>query len=258
MYDRVVHLGRWAAIGCLLVYLVACGTPTASTPATTPTTVSYSRTIDLSQTITQDMARLPDEPPTEFVRDPITDTLIALQLNVMRSTHLRLPAANSDDATVRTPSIEQLSPRELLVPAVVLDVRDAAQDNPTYQLRAADIEAWEAIHGPIPADSLVLIATGWDVRWGNPAAYLNLNAQQAGPVPTVGTDALELLQQRAIRGIGFDTPPPLQEAAPPWWQLYNLTRLEQLPPTGTTLLIGALKLQGSHRTPVRAIALVVE
>jgi kynurenine formamidase len=40
--------------------------------------------------------------------------------------------------------------------------------------------------------------------------------------------------------------------------LLNLTNLEQLPATGTTLMIGALRLQAAERSPARVLALLPE
>jgi kynurenine formamidase len=76
-----------------------------------------------------------------------------------------------------------------------------------------------------------------------------------------------LLEERAVAGVGIDTP-----GVDPGWEgsfainrlvlerprlvLENLTNLEQLPPTGATLVIGLLRLKGGSGSPVSALALV--
>jgi kynurenine formamidase len=180
--------------------------------------------------------------------------ITALSLGMSTGTYVRLPVA----ATAQ-PSLEQRSPHELVAPAVVLDVRTQAQDNPAYRLRAADIRAWEQQHGRIPAGSMVLLATGWDVRWGTPGDYLNLDARQVPQVPGLAGDAVALLRQRQIHGLGSDTPTLGAAGVPQHWLLLaNLTSVEQLPPTGSMLVIGALKVQGSAAAPARVLAFVQE
>ncbi len=164
-------------------------------------------------------------------------------------------------------TVAQLAPYELLTEVVVLDVRDYAQDNSAYRLGTSDIIAWEQQHGSIPADVLVLLATGWDMRWTTPADYLHLDAFQNIQVPGVNAAAMDLLfRQRQVRGIGLDLPatqvvlvPDVLSAMttrPYWLLLENLTNVEQLPPTGATLTISVLKIEGSAHSPARVLALV--
>jgi kynurenine formamidase len=189
------------------------------------------------------MPALPNEPPTYLQRTDDGD-LQALHLTIRQGTYLRLPADTS---------FEHMSPRRLLVSAVVIDSRDRVRGNPNYRLAAADISAWEREHGRIPRDALVLLVTGWDMRWGNTADYLHLDDQQTPVVPGISAEAAELLYERGVRGIGIDTPIPVTFDG---WRLANLTNLEQLPPTGATLSIGALKLQAAAISPVRVLALL--
>jgi kynurenine formamidase len=235
----------------LLVLLAGCVDPAASLePRPQQQTLSFSRVIDLSHTITQNMPHMPEAVPTQLLR-AADGSLGGLRIDTESGTTLELPAP----AGRQSPTTEYFSPRNLVLPAVVLDVREAAHDNPNYRLSAEEIEAWERQHGPIPAGSMVLLATGWDIRWGNPAAYLNLEAQQP-QVPGIGGAAARLLQERRVSGVGSDTPAAPDTTLPPWLRLHNLTNVEQLPPTGTTLMIGALRIQGSSTSPVRVLALV--
>ncbi|NJO05244.1 MAG: hypothetical protein HC876_06810 [Chloroflexaceae bacterium] len=75
-------------------------------------------------------------------------------------------------------------------------------------------------------------------------------------MPGVADDAIALLRQRQILGIGIDTPALGSEPAAGWLVLENLTRLEQLPPVGTTLVIGVLKVQASPASPAMVRALI--
>jgi kynurenine formamidase len=228
--------------------LAACGT-FAAQPDNSRQLPEYARVVDLSHTITQDMPTPPGEMPPQIVRAERDDSVQALSLSVQSGTML---LASSDQPLS---TLEQRSPRELIASAVVLDVRTAAQEIPSYRLPADAIRAWEARHGTIPADCIVLLATGWDMRWGNPADYFNLDQQQEPQVPGITADAVALLRERGVRGLGVDTPATIAPKDD-WLLLANLTNVEQLPPNGTTLVIGALKIQGSSASPARVLALL--
>lgn len=63
---------------------------------------------------------------------------------------------------------DQLQPADLLRPAVRVDVRVACAADPVHAVTIADIEEWEDRHGRIPDESVVIIWTGWEERFGTP------------------------------------------------------------------------------------------
>lgn len=237
-------IGAWG-LGLLLV-LPGCAAPPP--PAAPPT-----RTVDLSHVVRQDVPYLPDEPRTRLVRAPDGD-LREATIGMRTGTLLAVVAAPGTNPT----TVDLLSGRDLILPAVVLDLRDDAQDTPGYRLSTAAIRAWEAEHGPIPAQSMVLLLTGWDLHWGAPAAYLRLDGSGAPQTPALSAEAVALLfDERGAAGLGLDA--PAVTIAPAEGQrllLANLTNLEQLPPTGATLFIGALRLQAAAASPARVLAVV--
>jgi len=133
----------------------------------------------------------------------------------------------------------------LVVPAVRIDGATG--------LSAAGVEEWEREHGSVPEGSAVLLRTGWD---GDPLA-----------APGFEGDAAELLVARGVLGLGIDTLSvdacastefPVHRTTLPagLWHLENLAGLDAVPPTGATLVVGALKLPGGSGTPARVFALV--
>src|SRR6267378_4124066 len=56
---------------------------------------------------------------------------------------------------------DQIPLSQLLGPAIVIDVTRQADSSADYRLHQSDITAWEAAHGDIPPDAIVLIRTGW-------------------------------------------------------------------------------------------------
>lgn len=109
---------------------------------------------------------------------------------------------------------------------------------------------FEAAHGQFPAGSFVALHTGW--AWG-----------AEGTAPGWSIPALQLLHRRGVTAIGHDLPdtdPSLQ--AQSWWlhhdhwQIENLTNLEQVPPTGATIICNFPVPLGGASFPVRPLALV--
>jgi kynurenine formamidase len=232
----------------LVLALLALAAP-ACAAQPPPQAPGFARTVDLSHVVREDVPHAPGEPPTRLLRGP-DGALRQLQLGAATGSLLRVAAAPGAELA----DVERLSPRDLVLPAVVIDARDRAQDGPGFALSAADVRAWEQAHGAIPPDSLVLLATGWDLRWGDPAAYLGVGSS----APGFGADAVDLLlNQRHVLALGIDAPALVAAPASGFCLLLeNLTSLEQLPPTGATVVIGALKLQRAQSSPARVLALI--
>ena len=157
---------------------------------------------------------------------------------------------------------------DLVVAAYVIDASEAVGENPDYRLSLAEVQAWEHTHGLIPAGSVVLLRTGWDRYWGNPASYLGLDGAGGLRFPGYSAEAaVYLVEARRVAGLGIDThgidPGGDAEYATNrlvlragGFHLENLTNLGNLPPTGAVLVIGALPIQGGSGSPARVIALV--
>jgi kynurenine formamidase len=249
--SRIIHYSPyWSTVAMIALTLLVTGCVSREKAATQQP--AFTRTVDLSQVVRQDVPYLPGEPRTQIGRD--TDGMIRqVQIGARTGTLLQLVAA--PDAAPTT--IEQLSPRDLVLPAVVIDVRDRAQDQAGYQLSADDLVEWERHNGSIPKGVLVLLVTGWDMRWGDPASYLDLDSAGRSLAPSFGNAASILLDQRGVIGLGIDAPGATYVPASGYRLLLeNLTSLEQLPPTGATVVIGALKIQAAQMSPARVIALV--
>src|SRR5262245_567793 len=98
--------------------------------------------------------------------------------------------------------------RQLIGPAVVIDVSRACAGNRDYELSRADIEAWEKKNGRILSGSIVLIRTGWSAVWPDQLRYMGTNAP--GDVrnlhfPGISAEAAKLLVARHVDGVGIDT-----------------------------------------------------
>ncbi|CEA09767.1 Kynurenine formamidase [Arthrobacter saudimassiliensis] len=184
-------------------------------------------------------------------------------------THLDAPAhwisgRDGDD-------VSQVPPRRLIGPAVVLDFSGQAALDPDFTVEVADIQAWEAEHGPLPDGAWLLLRTGWDKFADDEAAFLNID-DTGSHTPGISAECARWLgEERPITGLGVETvgidagnagtfDPPF----PAHYYLmgnnkYGLTLLQnlaQLPPTGAMLIVAPLPIVGGTGSPARVYALV--
>ena len=186
-------------------------------------------------------------------------------------THFDAPIHWASGKDLPNNSADTIPPADFIAPAVVIDISPQSAADPDYLLTVADIEAWEATHGPIPPRSWVLLRTDWSKREGD--AYTNRDDKGAHtPGPT--TEAVRfLLEQRDIHGLGVETigtdagQAHLLEPAYPAHTLIHgagryglqcLENLDLLPATGSVVVAAPLKIEDGSGSPLRVLALVAE
>jgi kynurenine formamidase len=173
-------------------------------------------------------------------------------------THIDAPAHFARDGI----RVDAIPVEQLVRPAVVVDVREACAADPDHHVPAAAFEAFEATHGTIEPGAAVLVLTGWDRFRDDPARYVTDLR-----FPGLATDAARLLVDRRVAGIGIDTLgiDPGTEADFPvhritlpagLWHLEGLVSLDELPPTGAWIVVGAARIVDASGAPSRVIALV--
>ncbi|MFN6519034.1 MAG: cyclase family protein [Nostoc sp. CreGUA01] len=230
--------------------------------------ITYTRVIHLSHVIDLDIPQWPGDPPVEFetVAESNNDGyyLRRFSLGEHSATHINAPNSFYSHSI----GIDQYPAQSLIVPAVVIDIREAVKVNFDYALAIADVLAWEKQYGEISPGCVVILNTGWQKKWFDKNAFFNQDAQGISHFPGFGSDATQfLLEQRQIAGVGIDTHgvDPGQDNSfatnrlvleQPRIVLENLTNLDQLPPKGTTLAIGVLRLRGGSGSPVGVLAFV--
>ena len=156
-----------------------------------------------------------------------------------------------------------ISVEELVVPAVVIDIRAQAQENADYRLTIDDVTAWEAEHGEIPAGTVVILFTGWQDKWDDPEAFIGQDEDGVLHWPGFGADTAEfLIAERGAVGLGTDThgvDPGNDEEFGASFAMYDadgmilegLAGLDQLPPMGTTLVVGGWPIESGSGSPAR-------
>ena len=166
---------------------------------------------------------------------------------------------------------DQIPLDRLVRPAVVIDVAAAAAADPDHRLTVAELTAWEARHGRVPAGTIVLLRTGWSARWPDRKRYLGDDTPGDASrlrFPSYGVEAARILVvERKVAALGVDTASidpgsardfpvhqVVAEANVPGFE--NLTGLEALPPTGAWVVALPMKIAGGSGGPLRAIALL--
>ncbi len=228
--------------------------------------IHFRQVIDLSHRITPDMPLWPGDPPVVFEEIANMDTdgyyLRKFSIGEHSATHMNAPNSFHPGGI----GIDEYAPESLVRPAVVIDVRDRTRFNPDYVITEQDVRGWERRHGRIKPGSVVLFYTGWQELWDSPEQFFNQDAGGGLHFPGIGAETTAfLLAERNIAGVGIDThgADPGQDPmfstntlvlAQNGIILECLTNLHRLPPKGTTLVIGILRLQNGSGSPVSVMA----
>lgn len=162
-------------------------------------------------------------------------------------------------------TVDQLTPDQLIRPGVRIDVSAKVVGNEDYAVSVEDIAAFEAAHGRIPTQAMVLIATGWDSRWPDPVRYMNAR-NGVKHFPGLSLDAAKLLAlDRMAAGIGIDTP-SVDVGTSTLFEVHGLTmskglyhvengaRFTELPPRDFTVVVAPVKIAGGSGAPTRIFA----
>jgi kynurenine formamidase len=159
--------------------------------------------------------------------------------------------------------------RQLVAPAVVIDVASQAAKDADYRLTLGDVQAFEAKHGRIAPATIVLLRTGWAARWPDKKRYLGDDTPGDASrlhFPAYGREAAELLvRERKVGALGVDTASldhgPSRDfivhqiaGAANVPGLENVANLEALPATGAWVVALPMKIGGGSGGPLRAIA----
>ena len=228
--------------------------------------VGKARVVDLSQTLEEHMPHYPTH--SKFFHNlwgsywhggrSLTYQLV---MNEHNGTHVDAPAHFISDAQPRAHvTIEQVPVSHLVGRGVHLACRQfEAGDYVTKDF----VTKWEAEHGELRADDIVLFEFGWSRYWGLRPG----DQRYVEDWPGVSMDAAEYLVGKAVAALGVDTlspDPPAALAKNPIHPLVlekqvliieNLANLDQLPDFFLFLAF-PLKLRGGSGSPIRAVAMI--
>jgi kynurenine formamidase len=228
----------------------------------------FDEVVYLSHVNTLDMPIFPGDPPFRL-RTLFTVEEDGFRLNYMSiaehsGTHWGAPC----HFNVGVPCAEDMRASDFFHPAVVIDARAQTRRDVDYALKVSDLRAFERRHGRIPRDAMVVMWTGFQSRWDDPARYVNADEKGVLHFPGFGVEATRwLIRERGIGGLGIDTlgvDPGVDEEFKTNTlllrdhriHLENLTGLGKMPPVGGWIVVGGVRNEGGSGSPATVFGLV--
>jgi kynurenine formamidase len=267
---------RVAAVVATLL-LTACNTPPTTSGTQSPAgALAFGEIIDLSHAYDSNAIFWPTAEPfrLEKVADGVTPAGFYYASNNFFTsehggTHLDAPVhfARGRQAA------DEIPLQRFIGRAIVIDVRNSADANADYQVSVEDLTRWEAQHGRIPADAIVLLRTGFARHWPDAAKYLGTSERGEAAVaklhfPGLHPDAARwIVANRPVKALGIDTASidygqstlfethrTLYERDIPAFE--NVASLDRVPTTGATVVALPMKIRGGSGAPLRIVALL--
>jgi kynurenine formamidase len=168
-------------------------------------------------------------------------------------------------------TVDEIDPKQMFLPLVVIDVHEKAVRNPDYVLTLDDVRAWETAHGKIPLGSFVVMRTDWSKRWPSETAMENKDAKGIAHYPGWSMPVLQYLYlERHVVATGHettDTDPGTAASRGDYslesWILHHghyqielLDGLDRVPEAGALAMVTFPKPRGGSGFPARVVAIV--
>lgn len=266
MIDRRDMLAL-SALGALTLGTSSLADAAAVTPdqASLPLHGRQLHILDLTHRLTRAFAFTPGRISMDAVEGSGTKAGMALnRLSIVEhtGTHLDAPRHFSPEGA----SVGEIAISQLIVPLVILDIREKVKADRDGRVEPQDVAAWERRHGRIPAGSCVTMLSGWNPL-GAFANYGRLSPAERRKSPGFDAAVMDVLMKRDVRGIGVDTMSiDAGEAMPAFpvhqawlrsgrWALEGLANLDRAPVAGGLLFAGVAPLENATGMPARVIAL---
>lgn len=189
--------------------------------------------------------------------------LFELALNEHTGTHIDAPLHFSADGQ----SVAEVPIENLTAPLAIVDIREKAAADPDAQVTPDDLEAWVSANGPFPDRCCVAMNSGWDAHVDTPK-FRGADSEGVQHYPGFHVEATQMmLEESTAIGIAVDTLSLDHGRSKDFathyawlptnrWGLEAVARLDELPPTGATLVVGGPMIKGATGGPSRLFALV--
>ena len=169
-------------------------------------------------------------------------------------------------------TIDQIDPKEMILPLVVIDVHEKAAKNPDYTISMDDVRDWEKRHGPIPEGAFVAMRTDWSKRWPDAEGDAERGRQGRGPLPWLepGSPQVPLRRPedhgsaatkrwipiRAWRPVKGDYSLETYILGTDHYQIELLANLDKVPEAGAIVVVAFPKPKGGSGFPARVFAIL--
>ena len=158
-------------------------------------------------------------------------------------------------------TMDEIPLRQMILPLVVFDITPVLKGDPNHALTVADIKNWENRHGRVPTGSFAALRTDMYKDWDNdPERFKRY------PFPAWSLEAIQFLyEQRGIVANGhesMDTDTSEDLVSEKWllthghWQIEVLAHLDEVPETGSLIVVTWPKPKHGLGFPARAFAIL--
>ncbi|MBV9549123.1 MAG: cyclase family protein [Alphaproteobacteria bacterium] len=158
-------------------------------------------------------------------------------------------------------TMDQIPLKQMILPLIVLDDTPYLKREPAHAFSPANLAAWEARNGRVPAGAFVALRTDMAKDFSdNPARF------KRSPFPAWSLDTIKFLyEQRGVIATGheaMDTDTSEKMAAETYllshghWQIEVMDNLDQVPAKGALIVVTWPKVKNGLGFPARAFAIV--
>jgi kynurenine formamidase len=172
-------------------------------------------------------------------------------------THVDPPAHFNPDGM----TMDQIPLKDMILPLVVFDMTPMLAAEPNHALSVADIKAWEATHGAVPAGAFAALRTDMYKDWDT-----NQERFKRAPFPAWSLAAIKFLfDERKVTAIGheaLDTDTTDSMESETWilkqnhFQIEVMANLDKVPATGAVIVVTWPKVENGFGFPARAFAIL--
>ena len=234
-------------------------------------TIERHKFVDLTHAFAPGVAHwpgFPDETVRTLFTIPKDGFLAQMFCHVGQwGTHVDAPA----HFAIGGKTVDEIDPKQMLLPLVVIDVHANVGRNPDYVLTMDDVRAWESAHGPIPEGAFVAMRTDWSKRWPSETAMENKDTSGTAHYPGWSLPVLRYLYlTRHAVATGHettDTDPGIKASHNDYslesWILHHghyqielLDGLDRVPESGALVMVTFPKPRGGSGFPARVVAIV--
>ncbi|WP_063065981.1 cyclase family protein [Nocardia violaceofusca] len=192
--------------------------------------------------------------------------LQAVTVGEHTGTHWGAPA----HFTAGAATADRLAPEDFVLPGVRIDISARAEHDRDYAVTVDDLLEWQDRHGPFPAESAVLLHTGWERYWGTDD-FASVDTQGRMHHPGFSVAAVHWLLDHGVLGrrgaLGTDAFSPdigIDDTFRVSKLLYRehrlsleiLAHLADLPDRGFTVVVGGFVTEHGSGSPASIFALI--
>ena len=234
----------------------------------------HSRVVDLTHSFGADTIVWPTEQDFKLIVQHAEDTpggyyyaSNRVEMPEHGGTHIDAPIHFSRGKQ----TLDQIPIDRMVGAGIRIDVTEQCGRDRDYRVTISDLERWEAEHGRIPNQAIVLLNTGYARFWPNRKDYLGTDSRGQEGVrglhfPGLHPEAAAwLVRERHVKAVGIDTASidygqstkfethvALLSHNVPVFE--NLADLGRLPDKGFDIIALPMKISGGTGGPLRIIA----